>query len=285
MTPLYVPNIFHYQNYREFLKDYYVERKSTTTNFSYRYFARKAGVGAPNHLKRIIDGQRNLSRDARHRYVEALDLNADESDYFLALVSFNQAKSQPEKQNAYEKLKKFNGYQKVHELDIHHDAYHEHWYIPAIRELAICKHFVPDPKWISEQLVPHVSVRNVKNAIRTLEALGIFTTDENGSFKVSSQALSTGNETKNLHMRTFHRSMLHSAIESIDTFPQHARDISSLTFAASPDGLERIKSMIQRFRKEIIAVATEEEKNGRQVLQVNIQLFPLSSDPSDHETS
>ena len=46
----YMINIFEYQNYRLYLKDYYQEQKSTKKYFSYRYFSKKAGINAPAFL-------------------------------------------------------------------------------------------------------------------------------------------------------------------------------------------------------------------------------------------
>ena len=38
-----MPNIFGYLDYRDFLKDYYLEEKAKSPVFSFQYFANKAG--------------------------------------------------------------------------------------------------------------------------------------------------------------------------------------------------------------------------------------------------
>jgi uncharacterized protein (TIGR02147 family) len=45
----------------------------------------------------------------------------------------------------------------------------------------------------------------------------------------------------------------------------------------SPGGLQRMKKRIQRFRRKLMEMALTETE-GEQVVQLNLQLFPLSAD-------
>ena len=87
--------------------------------------------------------------------------------------------------------------------------------------------------------------------------------------------ISTGPETRNMHVANYHRTMIARAAESIDVIPASQRDISSLVFCIDHHGLAEIKKRVQAFRQEIIERA-ESEQSPHQVLQLNIQLFPLS---------
>ena len=69
------PNIFEYADYREYLKDYYEHSKDTKDNFSYRYFAQKAGFASSNFLYLIIHGKRNLTKDYIPNFGKALGLS------------------------------------------------------------------------------------------------------------------------------------------------------------------------------------------------------------------
>ena len=50
--------MFRYLDYRTFLADFYAAKKKR--GFSFRAFSRAAGLGAPNYLKLVISGERNL---------------------------------------------------------------------------------------------------------------------------------------------------------------------------------------------------------------------------------
>jgi uncharacterized protein (TIGR02147 family) len=92
----------------------------------------------------------------------------------------------------------------------------------------------------------------------------------------------TGPETTGLHIANYHRTMMERASESIDLVPAPQRDVSSLTFCVGEDGLRRIKERVQRFRKELVHLLAEEE-DGEQVLQLNMQLFPLTTRRGEEE--
>ncbi|NLD99936.1 MAG: TIGR02147 family protein, partial [Fibrobacter sp.] len=53
--------IENYSDYREFLRDFYQDRKKRLPIFSYRYFCIKAGIKSPTLFKEIVDGSRNLT--------------------------------------------------------------------------------------------------------------------------------------------------------------------------------------------------------------------------------
>ena len=67
------------------------------------------------------------------------------------------------------------------------------------------------------------------------------------------------------------------ATESMELIPAAGRDISSLTLCLGPSGIEGLKTRIQAFRRELLEFAeAEDDKTREQVVQVNLQLFPLS---------
>ena len=277
-------DVFEYLDFRAFLADVYAHRKAQGRGFSYRVFARLAGLRSPNHLKRVIDGERNLSPGSAIRYAEALGLEGDAAAYFSDLVTFNQAKTSTVRNAAYERLTGFRSYRKVQALDLAHAAYHAEWYIPAIRELAARSDFCADPAWIARRMVPAITLGQAGRALDTLLSLGLLVEDADGHVGQGEAILSTGSQTRGMHIATYHRAMLKKAMESIDVVAAPNRDVSSLTFAIGEDGLRRLKDRIQRFQQEIIALASRED-DPEQVVQLNFQLFPLSTQRSDEEPS
>jgi uncharacterized protein (TIGR02147 family) len=74
--------------------------------------------------------------------------------------------------------------------------------------------------------------------------------------------------------------MMKLAAESMERFAQKERDISSLTLCLDQEGLCEVKARLRAFRRELLELS-EVAKSPRQVVQVNMQLFPLSD--SDEE--
>jgi len=269
--------VFRYLDFRKFLRDHYEEKKRTTRSFSYRYFARRAGLRAPNHLKRVIDGERNLSGETAVAYTEALGLEGDAADYFCELVRFGQAKTRKEKSAAYRRLSQYRGYQKAQRLDAHHDRYHSEWYIPTIREMVGLEGFVADAKWIAQQLVPPITPHEARSALTVLEELGMVSRADDGTVKRSEQVVSTGSETAGLHVGHYHGVMMEKALASIDLIEHGQRDISGVTLCLPANSIPALKERIRAFRREIIAMEAEEGM-GEQVVHLAVQLFPLTTD-------
>lgn len=267
--------MYGYLDYRAFLKDYYAAKKAGSRAFSYRSFSKRAGVASPNYLKLVIEGKRDLSEKMAERFAKACGLDAEAARYFGILVSFNQAKTQAERGDFYGKLSSFQSYRHAHKLELAHAAYYSDWYMPAIRELAASVHFREAPVWIADQLIPKITALQAQQALETLLELGLLVRSAAGKLVQAHAVLSTGPETRGLHIAAFHRAMSQRAIESIDLVPKPERDISSLTLCVGAKGLSLLKERLQRVRRELLELAAL-EPDPEQVVQLNFQLFPLS---------
>ena len=270
------PEVYDYLDYRAFLRDFYAHEKAHRRGFSYRAFSRRAGVASPTHLKRVIDGERNLREPTARRFAKACRLTGDPAEYFVALVQFDQARTVPARDAAYRKVTGFRGYRDAQQLDVAHAAYHSTWYLPAIRELAGRADFRADPAWIAARLLPRVSLPEITRALRTLEALGFLTRDDDtGALVQSAPLVTTGPEMPAVHIARYHMMMMERAAAAIDLVPSPDRDISSVTLLMSEDGVARLKARVQRFRRELLQLTLLESDPSR-VVQINFQLFPLS---------
>lgn len=275
-------DVFRYLDYRIFLEAFYLTKKPQ--GYSYRKFSQRARLRSPNYLKLVIEGKRNLTAAMAKRFADTCDLHGEAKEYFEKLVEFNQAKSTEERNRAYHQLTTFSRYRRAQKLEMAHGQYHSKWYLPAIRELAARTDFKEDPNWIAKKLVPPITPREAVQALEVLLRLGLLQRDDEGRLFQGSPVLTTGPETSGLHIVSYHKSMMIQAAESIDHVAPGERDISSLTMCLGPSGLKRLKEQIQAFRSELIKLA-ETEPNPKQVVQLNMQLFPLSKSEDDRGES
>jgi uncharacterized protein (TIGR02147 family) len=123
--------------------------------------------------------------------------------------------------------------------------------------------------------VPNITPLQAERALETLLDLGLLVRGDQGRLEQADALLSTGPETRGLHIVAFHRAMTQRAIESIDLVPAQDRDISSLTLCLSRGGLRTFKERLQRVRRELLELSVLESE-PEQVVQINFQLFPLS---------
>lgn len=273
-------DVFRYLDYRRYLADYYRSKKSR--GFSYRAFSRAAGLGAPNYLKLVIGGQRNLTAAMAARFAAACGLSGEAAEYFAQLVEFNQARNVEQRNRSYARLIAFSRYRRGHKLDLAQAAYHSTWFAPAIRELAASAQFREDAEWLAEALWPKIKPSEAKQALETLLELGLLERDAHGRLRQTTPVVSTGPETLGMHITNYHAEMMRRATAAMELVPAASRDISALTFCVGPSGLQRLKQRIQEIRRELIELV-EAEPDRNQVVQLNLQLFPLSRPIGEHE--
>ncbi|MDB4989871.1 MAG: hypothetical protein JWN04_5049 [Myxococcaceae bacterium] len=268
-------NVFSFLDYRAALRALYAHKKAHSFGFSHRAFSRRAGLKSTNFLKLVMDGQRNLSPTLAPRFAQALGLEANESDYFCALVQYNQARTSRERSASYDRLVRLQPQRAIRELDTHQSAYHAHWYMPALRELASRADFEADPAWIARRLEPSITVAQASKALEVLTSLGLLSADEHGKLRPVDAHVSTGLSPLGHHLADYHRAMLERAAEAIDLFPRDEREIASLTLCIDERVLPELKARMQQFRRELMQFA-EAGGERKRVVQVNFQLFPLS---------
>jgi uncharacterized protein (TIGR02147 family) len=266
-------DVFRYLDYRVFLADFYKAKKRR--GFSYRAFSRTAGLGAPNYLKLVIGGQRNLTPPMAARFAAACGLSGDAAEYFCNLVEFNQARSVERRNAGYARIAAFDRYRRGHKLELAQAAYHATWYLPAIRELIASSAFDEDPERLAARLWPPIKPNEAKFAIETLLELKLIERDPHGRLRQASAVVSTGPETLGMHITNYHAEMMRRATAAMELVPAAQRDVSALTMCVGPASLARLKKRIQEFRRELIALV-EAEPERTQVVQLNFQLFPLS---------
>jgi len=269
------PNIYEYMDYRAFLNDMFLFRKQKDSYFSYRYFSNKAGFSSPNFIKLVIDGKRNLTNASIAKVSKGFGFSKQERESLEAMVFMNQAKDHEEKNYYLKKVMSIKGYNNVRKLDKKSYEYFSKWYNLAIREIIMFggRNFTAEQ--IAETLSPKITAREAEKALNLLLELGLIRKDKDGLWEQSDPALTTGPEVQSLAIANFHREMLRLATESIERYPADERDITALTLRVNGAGMEEVKKRIAEFRKELLESALVEEDTD-QVIQVNIQAFPLT---------
>ncbi len=280
MAPTECPNVFRYLDARSYLGDYYSYKKATSRAFSYRAFSRRVGLGSPNYLKLVIDGDRNLTAEMARRFGEGCGLDDNALTYFVDLVAFTQASTTDERAARYERLLRFREHREVHRIDVAFGQYHSHWYLPAIRELAFRADFRFDPEWVSEHLLPPISVAQARNGLKLLQELGLLACDDEGVWRPADALVSTGPEVRGLHYAQYHRTMIARGLAVLDELPPEERDISSVTLVLGEDAIHQLKERLRSFRRELLSLSAD-HTDPKRVVQVNFQVFPLSRGGGD----
>lgn len=268
-------SVLEYDNYRDFLRDFYQISKSEDPKFSLGYFSKRAGFKSRSVLLQVISGNRNIAVASIPKFAKALKLNRAEADFFSHLVLFNQAKTIEQKNHYAQEILNFKEFRKLSPLKESQYNYFNHWYFVVIREMAFLKGFSLDVEWILQNIQPKISRSECRRAVDELIKLNLFKQNSSGKLVPNKDWLFTPDEVISSAIANFHQQMLRLASESMERFAREQRDISALTFAVSQNTAKTIKEKIQMFRKEIEGLVSQDETVDS-VYQFNLQLFPVA---------
>ncbi len=273
-------SLFEFIDYRKYLDHYYKEKKKNSRHFSYRFFAQKTGINSPSFLKHVIDGKRNLTAPVIEKFCHALKLTKKEAVYFRHLVLFNQGKTSSEKQEHYAILRSMCNTIKESVLKQNQFDYFEKWYTVIIRELICLFNFKDDFKKLSRAIVPVITTAEAKKAVALLLELGLVSKKEDGSYSQTDQAIVVDDSITSMAVRLFMENMLDKAKAALHSVDRSKRHISGITLGISPAAYEVLASEVEAFKDRIKTIVNR-DKDSSQVYQLNISLFPASSDVRD----
>ncbi len=269
-----IPDLFLYTNYRQYLLDFYHARKQSDPKFSLRIFASLAQFPSHGLLKYLMEGKRNLSKKTLLRLVPALGFNKDQAHYFENLVFFNQAKTLEEKNLFYERLVEGAAFSTFKKIDASQLQLFRKWHSVAVREMLQLKYFRNSPAWIASQLLPKVESQDVQESLEMLLATRLIKKTPNG-YKPTDPDITTNDEVRSFLVKSYHAQMMKLAAWAQQEVPGSDRDISSVCFSIKASQFPALKKQLQLMRKELRSFAAPEGE-GERVVQVNIQLFPLT---------
>ena len=269
-------NIFEYQNYRVYLKDYYNDQKSTKKYFSYRSFSKKAGINASAFLYYVIEGKRNLTKSSVEKISYTIGHSREEKDYFENLVFFNQAKTIAEKAMYYSRIVECRKPFDIKTIDKDQYEFYSKWYHSIIREIACMVDFNDDYGVLGSYLVPPIGAKEAQSSIELLERLGLIERDDNGLYHPTDAVIGvkpTGEDA--FVIEKFQLEMLDLSKRSFDVVPRSDRLSASTTFSISEATFELFKMKTREFRKELLEIARLDNEPNR-VYQYTFNLFPAT---------
>lgn len=271
-----MPNLFEYQNYRTYLKDYYAEQKSTIKRFSYRYFSEKAGVNSPSFLYYVIENKRNLTGSSILKISQAIGHTREEADYFENLVFFNQAKTITEKTHFYSKIIEIRRPLDIQTIEADRYEYYTRWYHSVIREVVTFYDFKSDFEKLAAFLVPSITPREAQHSIFLLEQLGFLERDEQGLYhQTNNLILGRPEPVQMFQIARFQQEMLQMAITAYDTIPVSQRMSTSTTLSVSTKTIDLFKMRIRELQRDLMEIARMDDEQ-EQAVQITINLFPVS---------
>lgn len=266
-------SIYDYTDYRDIIRDFYLEKKQNNSKYSYSVLGMAIGLDA-SHVFCIVEKKRNLPVRCVPAVKKVLGLTGRASQYFDLLLAASRTKSEKTRAEILEKAILLRDI-KRHYLEAKEQKYLSDWWTPVIRALIEVNQGRVNAKEIADTLEPPIGEDKVQESIDLLKDLGFIQPLGNDRVRLSDAHITITGEERAQAIRQFQANVMQIGARSLNTIDPADRDISTLTMAVDQKGFEDIKSMIQEFRKEV-QIRVDKCGKPTRVLQMNLALFPVA---------
>lgn len=274
-----MPNVFDYLDYRAYLADWYKEHKAARKGVSYRTVAAKVGYASPGFFTQILQGKTNISLETAQGFADLIGTRGRQREYFLALVSWNQAKEGKASEAAHRKLRRFLDF-RIQPLREEQQRFLGAWHHAAIREMLGMRPFQGDYEDLARRMDPPLSAATAKESVELLLSLGLAARTSRG-IERRDDALSAGTDLPESVSKGFFRELHRLGERALDHFPKEDRNLSWVTFSVSDGARADIVEELRAFRRRVLEIASRDD-HPTGVHQLTLMLHPLTARPVDN---
>ncbi len=268
--------VFEYEDFKRFIPERVEQLSKIDSKNSLRSICKAAKL-SPALYYFIIQGKRPLTPSTAKKLAAGLKLSKGETDFFLVLVEWNQTNDDSKKQSLFKKILSFKKFRDAHPLAEAEFEYYTRWYYPVIREMVALANFKEDSTWIAGRIRPALAPSDVERAIQKLLVLGLLIRNSSGKLTQANPRVATSPMISGQLAMSFHREMMKLAIESIRGVHSDEREIGAITLTLGPERYQSLIRRIRQFQSEIFAEYGEAANQDDRVVQINVQVFPLSA--------
>ena len=255
--------------------------KERKEGYSYIQFATDLGFSATNVMHQLVRGYRKLTAKTGKKIATGLHLTGVQKKYFEGLVDYRNETIAVKRDELFGQLVSLKRTVLTEEQDQEWLDFFSTWYHPIVAKIIELDDAKSSAKWVASQVQPQISEEQATSSLELLSKLGVIELDEEaGRYRPKEFTLSSGHEVTGIGFIRYHQRMIELAKDSITRVKADQRDISSITFACDQESLADLKQMIHEFNEKVQARLAN-VPNKKDVLQLNIQLFPVSQKSED----
>jgi uncharacterized protein (TIGR02147 family) len=268
-------NVYEYADFRKYLEEYQLRRQAAEKGFS------RIGVckllGLPNtrsYFTSVLKGK-PVSRTFVDRFIQVLELDKEEAQYFRVLVQFNQAESEGERELLFDQLIAMNRTPKKF-VDVKAYAYYKDWIHSAVRAMLDVVDVKDNPAVLARRLVPAVPVRKARESLALLAGLGLIAKNDRGCWKATDRSITAGAYVQHELVKQYQLQSFELGKRAVYAPSGRPRNMSTLTLSLSEKMRDKVFQRLQKFKSEVRSMVHKDGDPATCLYQLNIQLFPQS---------
>ncbi|MCH2534911.1 MAG: TIGR02147 family protein [Bdellovibrionales bacterium] len=262
------PEVYKYNDYREFLKDWLDFKKSSQSNFSIRGLSQKAGI-ATGYINMVLTKKRNITNKALDKLLPHLKLQPTEVNFLRELIEFNDSSKHNLKIKSLNKMNQYKYYREnSSELNVL-QTYIKNWHYVTIREIMESSNKKLSAKDIYKKLKFKVNINEIEEVLDFLTKNNLNNSD---NIRAEHQ------ESLRVSMSHFHQDMLNKAVDSIYITERESRFINAHVIGLDKKNYEKAKDILQDALEEIIKMSesSDNKNDNKTIYNFSVLGFPLT---------
>jgi uncharacterized protein (TIGR02147 family) len=265
-------NIDEISDYRDLLKQYYVQRKLDMPLYSYRMMGMKLGLET-SQIFRILNKEYHLPTRCIPLAKDLLGLSGRSGELFEILVAAVRTRSKTKQDKLYEMALALRDVE-LRKLNTHELLFLSKWWIPVVRSYIELYGGDADPGRIAKCIIPPISREQVVEALQVLENLGFVTKRSSGQLGVSKYHFTSSGTEKTAAIRSYQNQVFALGQNALATIPPSERSISTLMVSVDEDCFQELQEMSREFRRQI-QKRVEDVAFPDRAMQVMVSIFPV----------
>lgn len=280
-------NLDEIGDYRDLLKNFYVQKKLEFPLYSYKMMGQKLGLET-SQLFRILNKVSHLPVQSVPLSKKLLGLKGRDGELFEILVAAGRTKSKAKREKLYNMALALQDVS-LRKLNSSELLFLSKWWIPVIRLIIEINGGKANVNTLVKQISPAVSKEQVVEALRVLKELKLITPLASERYAVSTANFTSAGLPKIAAIRSYQNQLLTLSQNALVNIPPDQRNISSLMACVDKDCFDDLVEMTQEFRRQVQKRVADVAK-PEQVIQFVFSLFPVAdiaekTSPKDKENA
>lgn len=247
-------------DFRKFLQDEFLARSERNKQYSLRAFSKMLGIGSSD-LSKLINLKRRATAKLIIRLANPLELSKAQVNHFLKHVG--------SADSGVEAATQFR--------DLNADVFRivADWYHFGILELMKLPDFSQEPAWLAKRL--GISSVAVNIATERLIRVGFLKVNTDGTWSDGVGPTSMlSNFRSSQARRHLQEQILDLARAALQKVPITEREQSAVIMAIDSTRMSEAKALIDRFRRDMVALLAAPDAKKNRLAVLNLSLFPVN---------
>lgn len=272
-----LPSVYNYLDVKTFLSEYREIRKTFDHGFTHTYICYALGqTKSKGYFTNVVKGRVKIGSTLVERFIDLLEFDKNEADYFRYLVLYSQCAEIEERERLLKALVIRNRNSCVALCD-KATPYYENWRYAVIRALLDIVDFDGDDlQFLIDKLLFKITKREIAKALAILEDTGLTYWNDDGFVKPTDATITPSTA---IHRELLLQNQIQQFgfSQEIMLNPQaRPQKVTTMTLSISETTYNDMKERIDALKEEIRSLARNEQGPAERLYQLNIHLFPQS---------